>query len=572
MSVSSLGIRILEDRVVDQIAAGEVVERPASVVKELVENALDAGATRVDVLLQDGGRSLIQVSDDGSGMSEQDALLAIERHATSKIRGIDDLVGIGSFGFRGEALPSIAAVSRFELTTRRKEDEDGTRIRVQGGKLTDVRPAASPAGTQVRVRSLFNNVPARKAFMRASSTELGHVTQVVVRCALARPSVGFTLSQGGRMIVEAERAASTDPLDQLAVRAAEVLGNDARRLVSVVESAGDLQLMGLASPPGIHRSTGNGAIYMFVNGRWVRDLVLRRAVQQAYRDLVPRGRYPIVVLRLQVPGPGVDVNVHPTKAEVQFRDPASVGSFVSMALRKAVIGKAPDVRPHLDTARPTSLPFNVPPDLAPTYVTTPPPVKPAKPALDPLPTVAVAAEPPAPVAAEPLDEDPAPEEAPAVRWVGVIGERWGVGERDGELWVVDAGRALTRLQATKAAAPGRRLLAPTIVRWSATDVNAVEYYAEALSDVGVDTVTFSTTEVAIRAVPPSMAAADPEALLDLAVKALRRESDVRGTWGSKLPPMPVSGDLERLAGMLAEAQERGVPVAGRSIDLERRGS
>ena len=379
---------------VDQIAAGEVVDRPASVVKELVENSVDAGSSLIEVVLQDGGRTLISVADDGCGMMEQDALMAIERHATSKIATMLDLVGIRSFGFRGEALPSIAAVSKFEMLTRRADDLDGTRVRVHGGKLVDVRPAGAAAGTHIRARQLFYNLPARKAFLRQPSTELGHCVQVVTRMALGRPGVGFTLQHGGRRMINAPVA------DSLAQRAIDVLGPDARRLVWIEAEAGDLRLTGLVSPPHVHRSTGNGAIYSFVNGRWVRDLVLRRAIQQAYRDLTPRGRYPIVVLHLELAGNGVDVNVHPTKAEVQFRDPASVGSFVAQSVRHRVLAESgqPAPRPvHLREAMVPPLPFRE----APSLELAPTPVPPIRPPRQPEPPVAAEPEPSAQTAEQP---------------------------------------------------------------------------------------------------------------------------------------------------------------------------
>ena len=562
-------IRILEDRVVDQIAAGEVVERPASVVKELVENALDAAAGQVEVSLKDGGRQLIEVVDDGRGMSEQDALLCIERHATSKIRELMDLQRVGTFGFRGEALPSIAAVSRFELLTRRVDDQDAVRVRLEGGKLNDVRPAASAPGTVVRVRNLFFNVPARRAFLRSVATELGHCTQTVVRVALARPDVGFTLHHGGRRIVDAPVA------DDLGRRAIDALGADAAQLVPVHATGGSYTLSGLAARPGVHRSTGNGAVYTYVNGRWVRDLVLRRAVQQAYRELVPRGRYPLVVLSLQLPGDGVDVNVHPAKAEVRFRDPAAVGAFVARALRNAVLESTGQPEPRVHRRSPAAALPALPFDGA-----TPAPELPkpgVAPISSPLPDPKMRRDPP-----EVLPHSPTtrPKDGAApwlvadaqptadLRWFGVLAHRWFVGQRGTELVLVDGGRMRRRVQALRAEAPGRRLLVPAVMRWTEREVAATEALADALSEMGLDIARFSPTEVAVRAIPPSLAGADPEALVRIATDALSRGADVREAWAKRLPPAEVEDDVLTLRTVLAEAREAGVPIAEAAFDPE----
>ncbi len=322
-------VRLLEDALIDQIAAGEVVERPASVVKELVENSLDAGATTLRVQLAGGGRKLVRVVDDGHGMDEHDAVLCLERHATSKIRTIDDLVQVRSLGFRGEAIPSIASVSRFELLTRRHADEAGTRIRIEGGTLRGVERAGCAPGTQVSVRELFFNLPVRKAFLRTVPTELGHCVEAVIREALLRPDVDVTVTHEGRTVVQAARA------EDVAARARAVLGKDAEALRPVSVSDRGITVTGLASPPGVHASSGKG-VYLYVNGRYVRDPVLRRGLREAYQGIVPRGRHPIVVLDLRLDPEQVDVNVHPSKTEVRFRNPRDVVDVVSGGLREAL--------------------------------------------------------------------------------------------------------------------------------------------------------------------------------------------------------------------------------------------
>ena len=305
-------IRVLEDQVVNKIAAGEVVERPASVVKELVENALDAGARQLRVELRDGGRELVRVTDDGSGMDRTDATLCLERHATSKIRSEQDLFSVQTLGFRGEAIPSIASVGRFELQTRRPEDEVGTRLLVDGGRLVRIEEIGCPVGTRISVRSLFYNIPARRKFLRTETTELSHCLEAVRRQVLVRPELDVEVVHGGRTLLRAPAVAD------LGARAAEVLGKDADDLVPIDFSDGPLRVWGLISPLGVHQASGTGT-YLYVNGRYVKDPVVRRGVREAYRGAVPRGRFPVVVLLIEIPPEDVDVNVHPAKTEVRFQ-------------------------------------------------------------------------------------------------------------------------------------------------------------------------------------------------------------------------------------------------------------
>lgn len=319
-------VRILPDSLINKIAAGEVVERPASVVKELVENAVDAGARAIRVDVRGGGKSLISVRDDGRGMGRDDVLLAIERHATSKIRHPDDLFAIHTLGFRGEALPSIAQVSRMEIKTARRGDDRGTHLIIHGGVLKAVKDAPPVPGTEIQVRRLFFNTPVRLRFMKGERTEQGHVTEAVVRAALARPGIRFELWKGDSPTVRAEAT------DDLGRRATDVLGRSvAEGLVPIDERADDLRLHGRASSPGLTRSSRNG-LYLFVNGRPVRDRLLLGAVLSAYRGLLPRGRFPVLVLFLELPVGDVDHNVHPTKSEVRFVRSRRIYGFVSDAL------------------------------------------------------------------------------------------------------------------------------------------------------------------------------------------------------------------------------------------------
>ncbi|HEY2369658.1 MAG TPA: DNA mismatch repair endonuclease MutL, partial [Polyangiaceae bacterium] len=303
-------IRRLESDLVNQIAAGEVVERPASIVKELVENALDAGATRVRVDIEQGGLELVRVTDDGEGMSREDAELALERHATSKIAAFDDLAKLATFGFRGEALPSIASVSKLTLTTRTKDSDEATEITVEEGALKPKTAARAP-GTTVEVRELFFNVPARRKFLKAAPTEAAHVGEALLHAALARPDVTFVLARDGKVAREWLRATSRRE------RALTALGEP--RLVACKGGRGPLLIEAHLGPPERARA-GAGALHLLVNGRPVRDRPLSRAVSQAYGSVLEPGRYPIGVVYIDLPPSLVDVNVHPQKSEVRFED------------------------------------------------------------------------------------------------------------------------------------------------------------------------------------------------------------------------------------------------------------
>ncbi|MBL8613990.1 MAG: DNA mismatch repair endonuclease MutL [Deltaproteobacteria bacterium] len=319
-------IRLLDDDVINRIAAGEVVERPASVLKELVENALDAGARHLAVALRGGGTELVQVADDGSGMDRSDATLCLERHATSKIMRFEDLDEVGTLGFRGEAVPSIAAVSRFELLTRLRGADSGTRVRVEGGKLVDVAEAGAPEGTRISVRDLFFNVPARRKFLRTEPTELGHCEEALRRILLIRPEISAELLVDGRARLRAPLAA--DRLE----RAAALLGPPGAQLVAVQEQRGDYEIDALLSPLEHSAAANQAQLYLYVNGRFVRDGLLRKAVTEAYQALLPRGRAPLVVLELRLPAEEVDVNVHPAKIEVRFREARHVIERVASSL------------------------------------------------------------------------------------------------------------------------------------------------------------------------------------------------------------------------------------------------
>ncbi|HRP08654.1 MAG TPA: DNA mismatch repair endonuclease MutL, partial [Gemmatimonadales bacterium] len=314
-------IAILPDAVANQIAAGEVVERPASVVKELVENAIDAGATRVRISVENGGKTRIEVADDGSGMSRDDAILALDRHATSKIRSAADLTGIGTFGFRGEALPAIASVSRLDMLTE-GDDGQGTAIAAAGGRIDSVQPAARSRGTTITVRALFFNTPARRKFLRSAASETRAVVDVVSTLALAHPDVGFLLELDARI--------------RLDVRLAAVWGDElARSLLPVSFAVGPVRVEGFTQRPADARPTGRRT-QLFINGRPFRDSFLLRAAESGYRSAIHPGDRPSLFLDLQLDPALVDVNVHPAKLEVRFRDRYAVERAVEEAVRDAL--------------------------------------------------------------------------------------------------------------------------------------------------------------------------------------------------------------------------------------------
>ncbi|HKR10570.1 MAG TPA: DNA mismatch repair endonuclease MutL [Pyrinomonadaceae bacterium] len=345
-------IRVLADHVANQIAAGEVVERPASVAKELVENSIDAGATRITIEIEAGGRRLLKIADDGEGMVRDDAVLAFERHATSKIRESEDLAAIGTLGFRGEALASIASVAKVELMTCVDGAASATRVTIDGGRMRNVKDAAHPRGTTIVVRDLFFNVPARRKFLRAEATETFHLTNLVTHYALAHPEIAFTFVNNGREVVRA--AAAKD----LRERAYQIFGGEF--LENLLEVNGGhpevARVTGYVSAPR-DRRTSRDSQYLFVNRRFVRDRMIGRSLSEGYRSILPYGVYPAALLFIETPLEEVDVNVHPAKTEVRFRRQAAVADAVREAIRSA-LQTAAYVRPE---PSPTPIQTYIPP-------------------------------------------------------------------------------------------------------------------------------------------------------------------------------------------------------------------
>ncbi|MCB1625033.1 MAG: DNA mismatch repair endonuclease MutL [Pseudomonadales bacterium] len=324
-------IRVLPDELIDQIAAGEVIERPASVVKELVENSLDANAHRIEIDLEAGGKRLIRIRDDGVGIAASELRLALARHATSKIASLDDLESVASLGFRGEALPSIASVARLTLTSRPADAARAVLVRADGGEQAEARPAAHPLGTTIEIRDLFFNVPARRKFLRTDATEQGHIVRFVERLALSRADVAFRVASNGRTLLDAPVVSGAG---QDAARVARVLGDEfMQHAYSLSHSAGPVRIDGWIGAPTTARAQGDQQFW-FVNGRAVRDRLLMSATRLGYRDVLYHGRHPVYVLHLSIDPTLVDVNAHPQKLEVRFRDARQIHEFVFRAVER----------------------------------------------------------------------------------------------------------------------------------------------------------------------------------------------------------------------------------------------
>ena len=511
-------IRTLSGVLANQIAAGEVVERPASVVKELVENALDAAAEKIDVELETGGTRLIRVRDDGFGISSGELVLALARHATSKIATLDDLDHIASMGFRGEALPSIASVSRLTLESRPREAPGGARVHVEGGVLGKVEPAPSKAGTTVEVRDLFFNVPARRKFLRTPRTELRHVEDALRRLALARPDVSFTLHHDARKTLETTRRMErTRHLSRL-------LGREfAASALDISFDADGLSMHGFLAPPGAARSRPDHQ-FIFVNGRSVRDDVVRHAVRVGFGDSLAGPGYPAFVLHLSIEPAAVDVNVHPTKHEVRFREPRHVHDFVRHAVSRA-LGELASGAPALAASASEAD--------APTPLTAAPTPQ----AVTPSPWPAGGARGRGHPGKARIGEYLASYSALSSS-CGAAGARVRLGdhvliEGRGALLLVELGagrRALVRDrldESTRARAPvSRPLLIPHTRAAPEAVADAVDEANASLQSLGIDVRRGAPGAITLRAIPACLAGVEPEKLLDAVAEWVRPSSPV----------------------------------------------
>lgn len=526
-----MGIRVLPPEVAAQIAAGEVVERPASVVKELVENAIDAGAKTIRVEIQNGGKRLIQIMDDGCGIPENEVPLAFARHATSKLASVDDLSRVTTLGFRGEALASIGAVSQLTLSTRPAEQSAGTRIRVEGAKQVSLGPAGVPAGTIVTIENLFYNVPARLKFLKANATEAGHIHRIVSHYALAYPHIRFSLQNDSRTTFQTngngqlfDALASVFSL-QTARQMIEVEGQEFQAQSYSTETSSPVTVYGYTGSPSLHRGARDQIIF-FVNKRWIQDRALNQAVVQAYHTFLPVGRYPVAVLNIDIDPADVDVNVHPTKAEIKFRDSRAIFKAVQRAVREAVVAASPvpsygtHVAPSTDYAlgghagdidswRPhfgqgSRVDFN---QLGFEAQRT----------LDVSADNAGFAE-----AWTPGDESESTK-MPPMRVVGQIQQMYIITEGPNGLYLIDQHAAHERIlyeklatQKAKADVPRQQLLEPVVIELPPGQAAIVEAELDTLTQVGFEIEPFGGTTYRIRAVPEILGHAEPgRALVDI---------------------------------------------------------
>jgi DNA mismatch repair protein MutL len=511
-------IHRLSDELANQIAAGEVVERPASVVKELVENGLDAGAKRIVVDVELGGTTLVRVCDDGEGMSPEDAVLCLERHATSKIARFTDLADLGTFGFRGEALPSIASVSRLVLQTRPRDSNEGVKVIVAGGGAAVVAPCGGAVGTTIEVRDLFFNVPARRKFLKATATESAHVGDVLLGMALARHDVTFVLTRDGRIVREHLRVASR------AERARSVMTGDAPSLVECRAERGPMRIEAMLAPPERARAGATG-LSILVNGRPIRDRQLVRAVAQAYGSVLEAGRYPLGVVWVDLPPELVDVNVHPQKAEVRFSDSRGVFDAVTRELHDALSHAfgLPALGAH------SQAPVNR--FFAPTLRTLEAPARDAVAAVRALMPEGNLFETDGEQRIQEGDQElfSARGVYGALRFVGQVRGMFLVCEGEDGLYVLDQHAAAERVTFDRLrksyGARGvamQRLLVPEVVELSASEVAMLEENAEEVSRLGVEVRAVGDSAVAVHGVPDLLVRAEPTRLVrDLAEEVSR---------------------------------------------------
>jgi DNA mismatch repair protein MutL len=551
-------VRILPERVANQIAAGEVIERPAAVVKELTENALDAGATRVTVEFRHAGRSLIRVEDNGHGMSAQDARMALERHATSKIALSSDLDRLSTFGFRGEALPSIASVSRFTLQTRESGEDSGTEIVVNAGRIVHQKACGRPVGTRIEVEHLFDPVPARRKFLKSDRTESGHIVDCVRLYALACPATSFALHEDGRQVFKSPECRS------LADRVAEIYGRQAAEgLLAIDHMESGMRLTGLIGRPGVGRSTRHDMV-AFVNSRPVDSRTVNGALMESYRESVPQGRYPVAFLFLECPASEVDVNVHPAKREVRFRSEAIVRGFIIRAvlsrLREFAGGES-------DPSPPARLEFpSVLPSPFREWVGEP--------------AQATVAESPSPPVAAAVTADAPHGISPAWRYLGTAHGSYALFETAHGLVLLDRREAhervwYERLQAQFKAGgvPVQRLLLPIPVELNPVASAVLTDNLEFLRIHGLEVSEFGRNYFRIEALPAWMEPGEAEAFVRDLVGALREgtipvsnvdlaRDELARLAAAKAIRLPQKSDEIQTVALLRELFATSSPVSG----------
>jgi len=579
-------IRILSDQVANQIAAGEVVDRPASVVKELLENALDAGATRIRVEVEAGGRKLIRISDNGYGMMRDDALLAFERHATSKIRSSDDLLSIATLGFRGEALPSIASIARVEMETRAEDEPSGTRIEIVGGKVMRVEDAGVPSGTTFTIRDLFFNTPARRKFLKSETTELSHVTALVTHYALAHPDKHFELHSATHTLLIAPpvrkpeerifQIFGSETLDQLLSMAAERAFDRAglpepppwkRDEDYAAPDPGFLRISGFISKPELQKLNRN-SIYVFVNRRLIRDRLILHAVSEAYRNVLPPTSFPVILMFMEMPPHEVDVNVHPAKTEVRFRQQSLVHDFVRDSIRNTLISTRPaagflaalTANPHAtpsllpsvspmpgepeSTPQP-SMPESEPPagmEQAAEFALTPPVPAPEEVKLPFSEALLIQANGMAPAAQHacdapmPVQEEQAPSlnSLASLKPLGQLRESFILAVNDEGLWIIDQHVAHERVLFEKLLrereverVQHQRLLMPLLVELLPHQMVLFSRIAEELERNGFEVEPFGPRTIAVKAAPVGLEGKELERTLMEVLEHSERESQAQ---------------------------------------------
>jgi DNA mismatch repair protein MutL len=507
-------VRLLPDTLASQVAAGEVIERPASVVKELVENSIDAAARSIEVMIRRGGTSLICVTDDGLGMDRDDALLCLERHATSKIRTAADLTTVGTLGFRGEALPSIASVSRFRLTTREKDAMAGTQVLVSGGKVETVRDGGEAPGTQIEVRSLFYNLPARRKFLRSENTETRQIEHQLSLQAIGHPGIAFSLVRDGRLVFQlpASRA--------LRDRIRDLMGNDLlARLLEVKPAQGKVQVSGFIGQAGVSRAS-RAQQFVFVNGRAVESPVIGAALHEGYHTALMKGQFPVTFLFLALDPAEVDVNVHPAKREVRFRDPAGVREAVIAAVRRTLESDRDSWQGHFRAPPPNLSPpvepvarSSIPGDEIQAHL----PVNPSTPAVT-SPRLEV------------QKQDP-PVTPHHFHILGILNKLYVLMESADGLVLVDQHAAHERIlfeelqrRMEEKGVPSQRLLLPQVVELAPRDAEWLERNLGTLQKMGLGVEEFGRHTFKLESLPPFLSGADPSRLLHDVIDNLKSAS------------------------------------------------
>ncbi len=533
-------ILVLDRIVADQIAAGEVVERPGSAIKELVENSLDAGATRVRVEIDGGGAARMRVLDNGSGIASEDVEAAFFRHATSKISRLDDIARAGTYGFRGEALPSIASVSRITVHTRSEETLAGTRLELEAGELLSRREAGCPVGTDIEVRDLFFNTPARLKFLKRESTETGHCVEAVMRLALVRPEVAFGVVVGGRTSKELPRA------ERIEERISELFSDE--RLARFEAKLDGVEVLAVLGPPERARA-GAGSLYTFVNRRFVRDRALLKAVHQAFGGTLEKGRYPVGTLAVEMPSEGIDVNAHPQKTEVRFADPRAVYRAVSRTVAEMVSRSVWSLGEPARTARPEAGAESIAEEDA-AYRSgsdrlVPPPSFPAPRPGGVRPRRGGPDEPgrragrPAPGPGGPIRPEPQrlvtsdrERHFSSLRFVGQAQGTFLLLEDEDDLVILDQHAAHERVtferlreQLAEGRVSSQRLLVPHAVDLGPAEAERIEGLAEALERLGLEIQRSGPERISVRSVPAELAGASPDRLLAEMVLALEESRD-----------------------------------------------